>query len=879
METTRTDPTPDGRQAATTWVAGTGAFLLLAAAALFVAVRWDQLPDIGKLGVVVGLTGAFLAGGRALRGTLPVTGDALFHLGALLVPVDIAAVAVHLQLGWRQLLLAEGVVATAALGALAKTSGSVMLARAAGASVVVLSAGLAAVTPLPVGVLLVVAAVAAEAAGRPRASVPWAAVAGLAPILGAAVTALLDIGGTTAGAGVLTDLGLAGTAASYSAALVGLTAAYVVGRQARLQEDLALAYVAVACTAVGLGTAWAGADIGPDGDVVASGAVFLIIEVAALAFARDRFWRRPTEGLAIVAEVVSGLAVLGFAFGLLIAPLVFTFGDGHHIASAVGGFSAALAALGWLAAGLRNGADRTFGATGRLTWSSLQQQIRSAYLIPAFIAAAAAVQLGTGSSVATGAALVALAAGLAAARIPYGLGTAVAFSVWAPLVVFGRPVAGLLIGLASAAVAGETAVAAVRGNDRADLGGVTGDAGAGGGGDIFGLDAGMRFGRLTAGGRQWLAVASPLWGLAPLAALAITAGHAAGLATPLGVAAGAVAACWALAVQLDRGSPRLGDVARLGLVVPALGAAASGWAPGDLLAVTAVTLVVLAVEALRLDRPVIADGAALVVQLAVYAVAAAAGLDAAGAGVAMCVAALAWAGLAAAAEDPWREPFLVAAAAGASIGLALAAGDGSAFSGALIVVGALLVAAGVVRHPDPGWAMAAHAGGAFLIVGIAGQLAQAHVGAAEAYAAPAALHMLCAGWYARRPRAGRGNRPTVSSWAAYTPAIFLVGGVALAERIAGGVGWHALVAGVVGVAAVAAGGTWRLSGPLVVGTGLLVAITVHESLATLATVPTWGWLALGGSTLLAVGIVLERQGSSPAETGRRVVDVLAEQFS
>jgi len=35
---------------------------------------------------------------------------------------------------------------------------------------------------------------------------------------------------------------------------------------------------------------------------------------------------------------------------------------------------------------------------------------------------------------------------------------------------------------------------------------------------------------------------------------------------------------------------------------------------------------------------------------------------------------------------------------------------------------------------------------------------------------------------------------------------------------------------------------------------------VHESLGTLATVPTWGWLAAGGSLLLALGVTLERRG-------------------
>jgi hypothetical protein len=113
---------------------------------------------------------------------------------------------------------------------------------------------------------------------------------------------------------------------------------------------------------------------------------------------------------------------------------------------------------------------------------------------------------------------------------------------------------------------------------------------------------------------------------------------------------------------------------------------------------------------------------------------------------------------------------------------------------------------------------------------------------------------------------------------AHAPAIALLGGAALAERLGGGGAAHALLAGAVGVAAVAAGGTWRLAGPLVVGTALLVAVTAHESLAQLASIPTWAWLAAGGSGLLSLGIILERTGATPVEAGRRLVDVIGDRF-
>jgi hypothetical protein len=82
----------------------------------------------------------------------------------------------------------------------------------------------------------------------------------------------------------------------------------------------------------------------------------------------------------------------------------------------------------------------------------------------------------------------------------------------------------------------------------------------------------------------------------------------------------------------------------------------------------------------------------------------------------------------------------------------------------------------------------------------------------------------------------------------------------------------------VGVAAVAAGGWRRLSGPLVIGTALVVAVTMHETLGAVATVPTWVWLAAGGTLLLGLGVQLERTDSSPVEAGRRMVDVMSERF-
>jgi hypothetical protein len=70
-----------------------------------------------------------------------------------------------------------------------------------------------------------------------------------------------------------------------------------------------------------------------------------------------------------------------------------------------------------------------------------------------------------------------------------------------------------------------------------------------------------------------------------------------------------------------------------------------------------------------------------------------------------------------------------------------------------------------------------------------------------------------------------------------------------------------------------------LAGPLLVGTGLVVAVTVHETLGVTAELPTWVWLAGAGALLLAAGIAMERRATGPVETGKRLVDLVREQFS
>ena len=828
---------PSGRRTGATWVAATGAFLLLAGAAVFVAVRWEQLSRPAKLGVVVALTAAFLAGGRALRRSLPATGDVLFHLGAFLLPVDVAALAVYQGAGWRTLLLAEGVLGVVVLGSLGLATRSVVLRWTGVASMVLVAAGVAAVSPVPAAVVLALVALGAELARQVRfrrAAAAWAVVAGLAPVLGAALSGLVTVGsglrGLNAGHGILVELGLTGEVQTVAGPLAGLLAAVVLARQATDARDVNLAFCAFACLAAGVGASLLAADLPAGSTLVAMGGIFVLIEMAALLSARDPFWRRPLAGLADVAEVAaSGFAV--FAGGFLLATPVLVALDALPAGPSVA-VAMALAALGWLAADMRRyrGTPRPLGLAvlGGGGWP--------AATVPLAVSAAAAVTFATGSGPATAGALVVLAGLLVASGRPGCQWLATAF---APLAVACAAGASS----AAAAVAGLVGAAVV-------------------------AEAAVRERRLGA------FVTARLLTVAAVTTALVAAAVGEGSVGPVAAVAAAVSACWLLSLLLDRGGRELGDVARIGLLAPLV--ASTDLDPARALpGVVAITLL-YAVDAFRLRRPGVGIGAALAVQVVVVLLGRANGLDGPATGLALCVGAVAWAGLASVVEAGWRRPFVVAAGAGLALGLLGATGDPRALSNALLVGGGLGLGAGLsLRRTD-----AAHAGGGMVILGLFGHLALAGVTAAEPYLAPVAVHLLVAGYCVRATQAGRGavRRHGASSWAAYAPAVALLGGAALAERVAGGAGWHALVAGGVGVMAVAAGGWLRLAGPLLVGTALLVAVTVHESLSALAGVPTWAWLALGGSVLLAVGVALERSDTSPTEAGRRVVDVLAERF-
>jgi hypothetical protein len=323
---------------------------------------------------------------------------------------------------------------------------------------------------------------------------------------------------------------------------------------------------------------------------------------------------------------------------------------------------------------------------------------------------------------------------------------------------------------------------------------------------------------------------------------------------------------WALARLLDARHARAGIVARAAAALPVV-VAVGALEPAARLATVASATALATFDAVRLRRPRLLTAAAVLVQLVVYDAAIASGLSPALAGLALCVTAFAWSGLTAIAPREWRTAGITAAVTGMAVGLSLATAEPAAFASALMLAGALVVFAGLLT----GRSAVAHLGAAVATLGLFGHLQLAGLRASEWYLTPVGVQALVVGWQLRRQ--GR-----ASSWVAYAPTITFLGGFAFVERIAGGSAGHALYAGAVGAAAVAIGGWRRLAGPLVVGTALLVAVSAHESLSSLASVATWMWFAVGGAALVAVGVALERNDRGPVEAGRRLVEVLGERF-
>jgi hypothetical protein len=820
-------PAKDPSRTGAVWVAGVGAFLIVVASAVFVASQWDQIPDAAKLGAIGLLTGAFLLAGRALEPRLPATAGSMVHLGAFLIPIDVAAVAVHLDLGWPQFLLLEGLVCSASFGLLQRVEGSILMRWAAGGSVVLLAGGISAVAvDWPVhpaaSTLLVAAAAGTLLLGCDRLARGWAVVAGLAPI--AALVEVLPAPDTD----VVVRLGLTTDSWWGVPALTGVAAGAVLVVLAHRRRDLTDFVLGLVVAAVGVGAGWA--DLEPTGATVTLGpaALLVLVELTAMALRRDPFWSQPLDATAIVAEVLTGTAIATASLMLFdLEWYVDVLAEPGRIAAAL-----ALGAVGWFVADMRRQPE---GAMP-LRWSVL-----------------------LGSGFAPAAPLVGLATATALGLVAGPGGAAVALAAFAGAVVvtarpFGPWIASVLV-LAAPAVAFT--------GDEWVIGAAVAATGA-----VLASAAGVWHAAVTP--RDRTPEATWVLSLVGLGAATQCGFAVSEAASPTAGLLSFVVVCWAMALILDR-SERHPVLVDLGLIPRFLSMAAIGLAAGisaaDTALVSAVVVTLLAADSALRDDPRGAWGLVGAVPALILSATLALELTVADAGLVLTVAAVVATGLGMLVPRRWEQQSFATAGSCVGIGLILSALDPRLFAHSLVLTGALVIGLGALVRRTEIWG----AGGAVVTMGAWIELGLSGVTASDAYVAPVAILLVAVGMAAR-------HSERVSSWVAYGPAIALLGGAGLLERIHQGSPWHALVAGGVGVAAVAVGGWRRLAAPLLIGTTLVVATAAYESLDITRGVPTWAWLAAGGAALLGAGVMMERREVGPIETGRRLVDVIHERF-
>jgi hypothetical protein len=853
------------RATAATWVAATGALLLLAAAGTFLAVAWDTLGLAARVAVVAAVTGGAILGGHRLRGPLPAVGAVVFHLGALLIPVDVLGLTLQLEVAPAGRWLATGASAVVAFSALAIAGRSKVLAWAAVVAAPVAATGIGLTTQVPAALALAFGAAAvlavAHAAGvlvqpplQGRGTAGAAAhvlqvagaVLGVAAVHLPLVSAVLTSLGADGWLG--RHLGAAGWTTSWELTLLSAGIAIVVVALAatRLRSRVVAAFAPVSAATAALLVAVPVSS--PDAvAVLAVPVLAAALQLGALATVRDPFWGGVSRAAAVVSEVV-GVLLVPVALWVVLQPWPLAPAPADPaVASAW-----AVVALAWTLALARRAVARTW----RRGLAVAAAGMAALHLVAAVVVASPETALRPWLLLVVAAGSLAWVPwGSAGGRAPvFGAGwpAATGLALGAVTLALGvswrDPEVVIVALLATAVLAVHVAYVA-----RAE----PGDAAA------------------------VLAALLPATVATILLAAWSPGAVASGISAP-GRTVGVVVLLFALATISDRVA--LGaDLVRVTAAAIAV-LAPAGWvsvrgldlgqrfvldvsaAHAGAIAVTVVCVLWLTVDAVRHDRPWLVAVAAPVVIRAILSISLALGAPVSWIGVGVLGAAAVVAVVALTEIGRWRLPAAVFAAIAAPTGWLLLGDDPFLRAWVTVVAGAVIVAAGLLRRRM----LVGQLGGIVMIVGVWRLFALAEVTAADVWVLPVAVQLWVAGRLARREG--------VSSWLADVPPMLLVALPALGERLTGGPGWHTLLAGAIGVVAVAAGGTRRLGGPLVVGSLVLVAVAVVETLAIVASVPTWAWLAVGGCSLLGVAVAIERSGTTPVATARRLVEVIDERF-
>ena len=204
---------------------------------------------------------------------------------------------------WPVCVLAGGALAAVACDVQARRWRAPLLDAATIIAIGLALTGVAALVPVPVGVLGAVAGCALLLARRDTAAATFA-------LAGAATPVLVALAEQRVGAGTLDRIGATGEVLTWSAPLAGVVAGLVLAVVATRRDAAPLAVAALAAPAIGIVTGLGTGDV--DAAVWASlpGLVLVALEAVA-ALAPTGPWRRVSTPAADVVAAVSAAAALG----------------------------------------------------------------------------------------------------------------------------------------------------------------------------------------------------------------------------------------------------------------------------------------------------------------------------------------------------------------------------------------------------------------------------------------------------------------------------------------------------------------------------------------------------------------------------------------
>ncbi|HVE18067.1 MAG TPA: DUF2157 domain-containing protein, partial [Ilumatobacteraceae bacterium] len=272
-----TDPGRASRPVAA-WLAIAGSSLLLVAAVVVVASRWQQIPQslrfTGLLTALVLIT----ALAEQIRRSAPTTARVIAHLvPAIAVTVGIAAGATATQ-PWPVCIVIGGLLGAVTTEVQKRRWASPRMAIIAAIGVILAACGVAAETGVPATLITAGCACALLLFRRKLEAVMMACVVGASPVLATLTTFKF-------GDGTMARIGAAGPAVAWSAPIAGLVAAGMLGVVAHRQRSMVWAGAAIASGGLNIVTGLAVGRAAPSLWACVIPSLVIAIEVGAEAAA------------------------------------------------------------------------------------------------------------------------------------------------------------------------------------------------------------------------------------------------------------------------------------------------------------------------------------------------------------------------------------------------------------------------------------------------------------------------------------------------------------------------------------------------------------------------------------------------------------------